>query len=104
MKLLLLFLSSLACFSIFILTNRQKNLTGRATIISRRVEAGKNTRRGSYGSRWQYIVTFRLSDGEEIELYTFENQYKALKEGICGQLTWCGNSFSSFEPDMEVSL
>ena len=73
-----------------------KTLTGPATVVSRRAEAGQIGSR--YSSTWLYLVTFRLSDGEEIELYTFENEYRCLKEGTSGILTWNGENFSSFDP------
>jgi hypothetical protein len=44
-------------------------------------------------------VTFTLSDGEEIELYTGEAEYKALKDGTTGQLTWQGRKFREFDTD-----
>lgn len=83
-------------------------LTGRATVVSKRVQEGnyRNVRRNAktwyVNSAWNYLVTFRLSDGEEIELHTFDMEYHALEEGMTGQLTWHKENMSSFEPDIEV--
>ena len=82
-------------------------LTGHATVKSRRVGQGNYqgqapTRyQGNTRGNWNYFVTFTLSDGEEIELYAFESEYRALKEGISGQLTWQGKQFLEFDTDDE---
>lgn len=88
-------------------TTSGKVLTGPATVVSRRVEAAKYPGRMQLGVKtagWNYLVTFRLADEEEIELYVFEEQFKTLKEGLTGQLTWCKDTFSDFIPDQEVSI
>lgn len=55
---------------------------------------------GKYGGQnWNYLVTFRLADGEEIELYTGQNEYRQLKEGLAGQLSWHRDNFVSFDFD-----
>lgn len=77
-----------------------KNLTGPAMVVSRRMELAKVASR--HANNWNYLVTFRLSDGEELELYVFEQEYDKLTEGLTGQLTWCRENLSSFDPDMEV--
>ena len=80
-------------------------LTSPATVKSHRVEQGNfrgkaPTRyQGNNPGRWNYIVTFTLSDGEELELYTFENVYRALQDGTSGLLTWQGRNFLEFETD-----
>lgn len=83
-------------------------LTGRAAVVSKRVSEGnyrnaqRNAKTWYVGRQWNYLVTFRLSDGEMLELHTFENEYHTLKEGMTGQLTWHKQNLSGFEPDMEV--
>lgn len=72
-------------------------LTGPATVKSHRVEQGRYL--GKAPSRWNFIVTFTLSDGEELELYTFEEHFRAMKDGISGQLTWQGKNFLEFDTD-----
>ena len=80
-------------------------LTGPATVTSHRVEQGNyqgqapTGYQGNTRGNWNYWVTFTLSDGEQIELYTGEAEYKALKDGITGQLTWQGKKFREFETD-----
>lgn len=82
--------------------------TGRSTVVSKRVAEGnyrnaqRNAKTWYVGSQRNYPVTFRLSDGEEMELHTFENEYRLLKEGMTGQLSWHKQNMTGFEPDMEV--
>lgn len=71
-------------------------MTGRATVVSRRVGAGRAPAAGSHGN---YLVTFALSDGETIELYTTNVVFRQMKEGLRGQLTWQGKNFCHFDPD-----
>ena len=72
-------------------------LTGQATVTSKRVAQGRYV--GKAPSRWNYLMTFTLSDGEQIELYTSEATFGELQEGQTGQLTWQGKRFYSFDPD-----
>ena len=80
-------------------------LTGQATVKSHRVQQGNyqgqapTGYQGNTRGNWNYYVTFTLSDGEEIELYTGEAEYKALKDGTTGQLTWQGRKFREFDTD-----
>ncbi len=80
--------------------NRGPSLTGTATVLSRRVEHGRASS-GKYNNRgsWNYYITFRLSDGEEIELNAMEYWFSTLKEGMTGQLTWCREQLYDFEED-----
>lgn len=71
-------------------------MTGRATMKSKRVDQGRYT--GKAPSRWNYLMTFSLSDGEEIELYVTDDIFSTLKEGQSGQLTWQGKRFCHFDP------
>ena len=76
-------------------------LSGPAQVLSKRVELGRT---GSSGwgvksSSWNYLVTFTLADGEEIELFTGEEAYKALTEGCSGFLEWQKDNFVSFETE-----
>ncbi len=65
-----------------------------AAVLGRRV-AHSNTM--YHESPWQYLVTFRLEDGEEKELQTTEDTYKTLTDGKEGFLTWKGDVFVSLE-------
>ena len=87
-------------------TTGGKALTGPATVVSRRAEPARHPGRMQLGvesSTWNYLVTFRLADGEELELYVFENEFKHLKEGLTGRLTWHKDTLTEFIPDMEVT-
>lgn len=72
-------------------------LTGPATVKSHRVDQGRF--HGLAPGCWNYLVTFSLADGEEIDLYVGEGEYIALKDGTSGQLTWQGKNFRKFETD-----
>lgn len=74
-------------------------LTGRATVVSKKLEHGRFG--GKHSSSWNYLVTFRLSDGEKLELYVFENQYAQLKEGSAGTLRWEKDTMQDFIPETE---
>ena len=80
-------------------------MTGPATVKSHRVEQGNYrgnapTRyQGNTRGNWNYFVTFTLADGDELELYVGEGEYRALKDGTYGQLTWQGNQLRSFDSD-----
>ena len=80
-------------------------MTAPATVKSRRTAQGNYrghapTRyEGNTRGLWNYFVTFTLSDGEELELYVGENEFRALKEGISGQLTWQGKQFREFDTE-----
>lgn len=91
------------CFVIFLLytalSGRGRTLTGPATVASRRVEHARFSGSKYSGQNWNYLVTFRLADGEEIELYTGQSEYRQLKEGLAGQLSWHRDNFVSFDFD-----
>ena len=86
-------------------SDKGPELTGQATVKSHRVEQGNyqgqapTGYQGNTRGNWNYWVTFTLSDGEEIELYTGEAEYRALKDGTTGQLTWQGKKFREFDTD-----
>lgn len=73
-------------------------LTAPATVVSKRVDQGRYI--GKAPSRWNYLMTFALSDGEELELYVTDDVFSTLKEGQSGQLTWQGKRFYQFYPDL----
>lgn len=86
--------------SIF-LTNLFKKLTRKgdlqtdeATIVSRRL---MSARFPTQGSTWDYLVTFRLEDGREMELFVSEEFYHAAIPGTSGTLTREGDQLISFE-------
>ena len=70
-----------------------KEKTSPATVKSHRMEMARVP---TPGNTWNWIVTFTLSDGKVVELYTLEVQYKELKDGQTGKLTWEGETFVNF--------
>lgn len=67
-----------------------------ATVVSKEIKSGTNeTGRSMMGYSFQ--VTFRTKEGEMLELYTYEVEYGALKEGMTGTLTYRGRYFVSFQ-------
>lgn len=74
--------------------------TSRAVVISRRVQSGNPIRSGrSAGLGYTFLVTFRLAEGRELELYAYDEEYGALREGMEGQLTWKGPYFVQFSQE-----
>lgn len=76
--------------------DRGPEMTGPATVRSSRVKTGRAPTRGSH---WDYMMTFALADGKEVELYVTEDVFSTLKEGQSGQLTWQGKRFYYFDSD-----
>lgn len=79
------------------LLNNAPEHTASARIISRRMEPGRYHGRCSSG--WNYLVTFQLTSGEKLELFTGEAEYAELKEGLYGKLVWQHDNFLSFDTD-----
>lgn len=77
------------------LANRASTYVGTATVVSHRMEPAKV--HGKYVSSWNYLVTFRLSDGEELELSAGEQEYYILTDGMTGTLHWQGGDFREFD-------
>ena len=111
MKTVLLFLTMLALTALFFWLRafpftekkvKDPEQTARATVISRRVQSGNPIRSGrSAGFGYTFLVNFRLEDGRELELYAYDTEYGALREGMEGMLTWKGPYFVSFVADCE---
>ena len=78
--------------------NRPKVLTGPATVDSHRVEHAKYG--GIWSHSWNYLVTFRFSDGDTLELHTTLAEYQTLEDGQHGTLSWDGNQLMDFIPDI----
>lgn len=73
-------------------------MTAHATVVSHRLELGIGG--GMYGDNWNRLVTFRLKDGSEMELYTIREDYETLIDGQTGQLTWEKGNLMHFDPDI----
>lgn len=74
-----------------------KEKTSPATVKSHRMEMARFP---TPESTWNWLVTFALPDGKDVELHTLEVQYKELTDGQSGTLTWEGETFLSFEQEV----
>lgn len=79
------------------ITNRPKILSGQAMAESHKIEHAKAGVRWSHS--WNYLITFRFSDGDTLELYTTEAEYQTIQDGQTGTLFWDGNQLMEFIPD-----
>lgn len=79
------------------ITNRPKVVTGPATVESHSVEHSKVG--AQWSSSWNYLITFRLSDGDSLLLYTTEAEYQTIQDGQTGTLFWDDNQLVEFIPD-----
>lgn len=95
----LLFALFLLCFGFLLLRqyliNRKPTYVGTATVIGHRTVPARY--HGKWSSGWNYVVIFQLSDGEILELYTGEQAYYALEDGLTGTLHWQEEDFREFE-------
>ena len=82
--------------------SREHTLSGRAEVRSHRVARREEMPKADtkYVGNWNYLVTFSLSGGEELELYTSQTDFRCLTDGTAGWLTWQGKWFCGFEPEM----
>ena len=82
---------------IYHFASQGRKMTGTATVVSRRLEVSK------LGSKWadnyNRLMTFRFSDGSELELYVTKEAYAVLPDGETGQLVWQGDQLISFDSD-----
>ena len=98
---MLIFPIIIALADIFIIVyhfvSRGRELTGTATVVSRRLELSK------LGSKWadnyNRLITFRFSDNSELELYVSKEVYAVLQDGETGVLVWQGDQLVSFDSD-----
>lgn len=94
------FAAACACYQTWVYRDKNDKgpeMTGPAVVKSHRVTQGRYF--GKAPSRWNYMATFALADGEQIELHTTEFDYGLLKDGLFGQLTWQGKTFLDFEAE-----
>ena len=74
-------------------------MTAYATVVSHRLDLGIGG--GMYGGdNWNRLITFRLKDGSEIELYTVREDYETIADGQSGQITWEQENLLHFDPDI----
>lgn len=87
-----------ACLVIYQIRNNRPSLSGPAEVVSHRVEPAKFAAASAWAehNNWNYYITFRLSDGEEIELYVSRQEYDSISDGQKGILTWSGENMGDF--------
>ena len=74
-----------------------REMMGTATVVSRRLEL--SSMGGKWADNYNRLMTFRLSDGSELELYVSKEAYTVLQDGESGQLVWQGDQLRSFDSD-----
>jgi hypothetical protein len=83
---------------VYYFASQGRKMMGTATVVSRRLELS------SMGSKWadnyNRLITFRLSDSSELELYVTKEAYAVLQDGETGQLVWQGDQLLSFDSDI----
>ena len=95
---LLLVILPCAVLGISALLNRKSQMTAHAAVVSHRLDLGIGG--GMYGDNWNRLITFRLKDGSEIELYTVREDYETITDGQSGQITWEKENLLHFDPDI----
>jgi len=68
--------------------------TASATVLSRKVDTCYSLNKSD--SSWAYLVTFRLENGETLQLNVTEADFKQLTENSQVQITWKGVQLLSF--------
>ena len=68
--------------------------TGSATVLSRKVDTCYSLEKSN--SSWAFLVSFKLEDGQEIQLKTMETDYGKLKEGLTATITWQDDQLLAF--------
>lgn len=74
-----------------------KKQTADATVRSHRMTTARFP---TPESTWNYLITFTLPDGSQVELHALETQYTAIRDGQTGCLNWEGENLLSFEERM----
>ena len=76
------------------LNNCAPEQTAPATLISRTVAHAHTMK---HQSPYQYLLTFRLESGEELQLQTTEETYRVLEDNTSATLTWQEETLISFQ-------
>ncbi len=67
-----------------------------ATVVSKEIVSGTQ-RSGRSHMGFSFMIRFRTEDGQELELYAYEEEFGGLKEGMAGMLTYQGRYFVDFQ-------
>ncbi len=79
--------------------NHSPRLTVRAAIVSKRLQVSHHHAADGVNSSsfTHYYVTFQVESGDRMELQVNGREYGILAEGDCGNLTFQGTRYLSFE-------
>jgi len=66
-----------------------------ATVVSKTVKSGTH-QTGRSQAGYSFLITFLTEEGRTLELYAYEIEFGALKEGMTGVLTYKGRYFTDF--------
>lgn len=87
------------CFGFLLLRqhliNSAPTYTAAVTVETRTVEPARFHPKWSSG--WNYTVTFRLSDGDTLKLFTTSQEYRALCEGRHVTIVWQNENLLRYE-------
>ena len=83
---------------IYHFASQGREMVGTATVVSRRLELAQLG--GKWTDNYNRLMTFRFSDGSELELYVSKEAYTVLQDGETGLLVWQGDQLRSFDSDM----
>lgn len=79
---------------------KEPERTMKAKLVTRQVKSGTQRSGRSQGMGYSFLLTFETADGNKLELYAYDHEYGALREGMAGSLTWKGPYFVSFAADV----
>ena len=95
----LFFLLIALCFGFLLLQqqliNSAPEYTARAIVESHQTAPGRFHSRWSSG--WNHFVTFRLADGDTVTLYTTEQEFCSLKDGMDITIVWQNENLLRYE-------
>lgn len=75
--------------------NRAPEYTADAIVDSHRTDPARFHSRWSSG--WNHLVTFRLSDGDTVTLYTTEQEFYELKDSMSVTIVWQHENLLRYE-------
>lgn len=73
--------------------------TTHARLTRRYIKSGAD-RSGRSRVGFNHVLVFTRDDDTQVELYAYEEEYGALREGMEGHLTWQGKYYVDFRQDV----
>ena len=77
------------------ITNSAPEYTASAVVDSHQTQPGRY--HGRWSSGWNHLVTFRLSDGDTVTLYTNQEDFFSLKDGQSVTIVWQNENLLRYE-------